>query len=62
MSIFSVPTGQFELHSAVVDEGAVNTVAEGLKGSDVEHSWLFLPQILIGPPPERVLRKHAGWD
>lgn len=51
LSIFSVPTSQFELHSAVVDESAVNTVAERLKDSDVEHSWLLLPQILIRPPP-----------
>lgn len=43
MSLYSVPTGQFELYSAVVNEGPINAVAEGFKGSDVEHSWLFLP-------------------
>jgi len=58
-SAFGVPTSQFELHSAVVDECPVNTVAEGLKQSDAEHSRLLLPQVLIGSPPERVLIKYA---
>lgn len=61
-SSFGVPTSQFEFHSAVVDECPVNPVAEGFKGSDAEHSWLLLPQVLIGSPPERVLSKYTARD
>lgn len=57
-----VLTGQFEFHSAVVDECPVNPVAEGFKGSDAEHSRLLLPQVLIGPSPERVLSKYTTRD
>lgn len=57
-----VPTGQFEFHSAVVDECPVNAVAEGFKGSDAEHSRLLLPQVLIGAPPQRVLSEYATRD
>lgn len=60
--VFSVPTSQFEFHSAVVNERPVNLVAEGFKGSDAEHSWLLLPQILVGSPPERVLSKDTAGD
>lgn len=62
ISGLGVPTSQFEFHSAVVDEGPVNSVAEGFKGSDAEHSRLLLPQVFIGSPPERVLGKNTTWD
>lgn len=61
-SAFCVPTGQFEFHSAVVDECPVNPVAKGFKGSDAEHGRLLLPQVLIGSPPERVLSKYTTRD
>lgn len=61
-TVFGVPTSQFEFHSAVVNERPVNLVAEGFKGSDAEHSWLLLPQILVGSPPERVLSKDTAGD
>lgn len=62
LQVFGVPTSQFEFHSAVVYECPVNPVAEGFKGSDAEHSWLLLPQVLIGSPPERVLSKYTTRD
>lgn len=60
--VFCVPTSQFEFHSTVVNERPVNLVAEGFKGSDAEHSWLLLPQILVGSPPERVLSEDTAGD
>lgn len=62
MSAAAGPTGQFELHSAVVDERPVHPVAEGLEGSDAEQSRLLLAQVLVGPPPERVFSKHSRRD
>lgn len=59
---FAIPTGQFEFHSAVVNKCPVNTVAEGFKGSDAEHSRLLFPKVLIGSPPERVFGKYTTRD
>lgn len=61
-SVFGIPTSEFEFHSTVVDECPIDPVAKGFKGSDAEHSRLLLPQVLIGPPPERVLSKYTTRD
>lgn len=61
-SATGVPTGQFEFHSAVIDECPVDPVADRFKGSDAEHGRLLLPQILIGSPPERVFSEYTTRD
>lgn len=59
---FGVPTSQFDLHATVVNECPIDPVAEGFEGSDAEHSRLLLPQVLVGSPPEGVLREYTTRD